>query len=164
VDAAIKDDSKPSFHRTGQMGDVMKESSTISYTFAKSFIAKHFPENKFFAHASIHMHVPEGATPKDGPSAGTTMATSLLSLALNRAAVPNVAMTGELTLTGKVLKIGGVKEKTIAAKRSGVTKIIFPQANRSDWDELPEYIREGLQPYFVSWYDEIFDVVFPSLA
>jgi Lon-like ATP-dependent protease len=71
-------------------------------------------------------------------------------------------MTGELTLTGKVLKIGGVKEKTIAAKRSGVKKIIFPAANKSDWDELPDYIKEGLEPSFVHWYDEIFEIVFPS--
>ena len=75
--------------------------------------------------------------------------------------IPNVAMTGELTLTGKILKIGGVKEKAIAAKRSGVKTIIFPRANKSDWDELPEYLKEGLEPYFVSWYEEIYKIVFP---
>eukprot|EP00842_Homolaphlyctis_polyrhiza_P006786 jgi/Hompol1/7108/HPOL_000651-RA len=161
IESAITPDSKPSFHRTGQMGDVMKESSTIAYTYAKSFFAKKFPDNKFFNHASIHMHVPEGATPKDGPSAGSTMTTSLLSLAMNRPVIPDVAMTGEITLTGKILKIGGVKEKSIAAKRSGVKKIIFPYANKADWDELPEYIKEGLEPHFVQWYPEIFDIVFP---
>jgi ATP-dependent Lon protease len=88
------------------------------------------------------------------------MTTSLLSLALNKPVLKDVAMTGELTLTGKVLKIGGVKEKTIAAKRSGVKDIIFPASNKSDWDELPEYIKEGLIPHFVNWYDEIFDIVF----
>ncbi|KAI9360479.1 Lon protease C-terminal proteolytic domain-containing protein [Zopfochytrium polystomum] len=163
VDSAVTESSKPSFHRTGQMGDVMKESATIAYTYAKSLLVRTYPSNTFFSHASIHMHVPEGATPKDGPSAGTTMATSLLSLALNRPAIPNVAMTGELTLTGKVLKIGGVKEKTIAAKRSGVQKIIFPAANRPDWDELPDYVKEGLEPTFVTWYEEVFDVVFPGV-
>ncbi|ORY53813.1 ATP-dependent protease La [Rhizoclosmatium globosum] len=163
LDSSITESSKPSFHRTGQMGDVMKESSTIAYTFSKAFMAKHFPDNKFFDKASVHMHVPEGATPKDGPSAGTTMTTSLLSLALDTPAIANVAMTGELTLTGKVLKIGGVKEKTIAAKRSGVENIIFPASNKSDWDELPAYIKDGLTPHFVSWYHEIFAIVFPGL-
>ncbi|TPX47272.1 hypothetical protein CcCBS67573_g10266, partial [Chytriomyces confervae] len=161
--SVISDDSKPSFHRTGQLGDVMKESSSIAYTFSKAFMARHFPENKFFDKASVHLHVPEGATPKDGPSAGTTMTTSLLSLALNTPALADVAMTGELTLTGKVLKIGGVKEKTIAAKRSGVSNIIFPASNRADWDELPAYIKEGLTPHFVGWYEEVFKVVFPAL-
>ncbi|KAI9324867.1 Lon protease C-terminal proteolytic domain-containing protein, partial [Obelidium mucronatum] len=161
LESVVQEDSKPSFHRTGQLGDVMKESSTIAYTYSKAFMARNFPDNKFFDKAKIHMHVPEGATPKDGPSAGTTMTTSLLSLSLNTPAIPDVAMTGELTLTGKVLKIGGVKEKTIAAKRSGVKTIIFPAANKSDWDELPGYIKDGLDPHFVGWYDEIFKIVFP---
>lgn len=89
------------------------------------------------------------------------MTTSLLSLCLNRSVIPNVAMTGELTLTGKILKIGGVKEKAIAAKRSGVETIIFPASNKADWDELPEYLKEGLEPHFVSWYEEIYKIVFP---
>ncbi|KAJ3088440.1 ATP-dependent Lon protease pim1 [Quaeritorhiza haematococci] len=161
LESPLSEHSKPHLDRTtGQLGDVMKESATISYTFAKAMLARRFPENRFFEKASIHMHVPEGATPKDGPSAGCTMTTSLLSLALGTPIKPNVAMTGEITLTGKILKIGGVKEKTIAAKRSGVTQIIFPKANRSDWEELPEYIREGIQAEFVEWYDEIFDIVF----
>ncbi len=95
-----------------------------------------------------------------GPSAGCTMTTSLLSLALGKSIIPNVAMTGEITLTGKILKIGGVKEKAIAAKRSGVKTIIFPASNKSDWDELPGYLKENLEPHFVSWYDEIFKIVF----
>ncbi len=88
------------------------------------------------------------------------MTTSLLSLALNKQVRPDVAMTGELTLTGKILKIGGVKEKSIAAKRSGVKTIIFPASNQTDWSELPDYLKEGLEPHFVSWYHEIFDIVF----
>jgi Lon-like ATP-dependent protease len=155
-------DSKASFHKTGQMGDVMKESTSIAYTFARSLFAKRYPDSKFFDSAQIHMHVPEGATPKDGPSAGCTMATSLLSLALNKPILQDTAMTGEITLTGKILKIGGVKEKTIAAKRSGVKTIIFPAANKSDWEELPDYIREGISPAFVEWYDQIFEIVFPD--
>ncbi|KAJ3119530.1 ATP-dependent Lon protease pim1 [Physocladia obscura] len=163
LDSSITADSKATFHRTGQLGDVMKESSTIAYTYAKAFMVQNFPHNKFFEKASVHLHVPEGATPKDGPSAGTTMTTSLLSLALDRPAKPDVAMTGELTLTGKVLKIGGLKEKSIAAKRSGVKDIIFPAANKSDWDELPDYIKEGLVPHPVGSYHEIFEIVFPGV-
>ncbi|KAJ3299653.1 ATP-dependent Lon protease pim1 [Borealophlyctis nickersoniae] len=164
LESVISDDSKPGLNRTGQMGDVMKESSTIAYTYARALMTRRFPDNKFFDKAAIHLHVPEGATPKDGPSAGSTMTTSLLSLALNRPIIPNVAMTGEITLTGKILKIGGVKEKTIAAKRSGVTRIIFPAANRADWEELADYIKEGLEAHFVSWYDEILDIVLPEVA
>ncbi|KAJ8329543.1 ATP-dependent Lon protease pim1 [Batrachochytrium dendrobatidis] len=163
LDSPFTDENKPSFQRTGQMGDVMKESTTIAYTYARAIFAKRFPENDFFKKAGIHMHVPEGATPKDGPSAGSTMTTSLLSLALNRPVIPDVAMTGEITLTGKILKIGGVKEKSIAAKRSGVKHIIFPSANKSDWDELPDYIKAGLNPHFVKWYDEIYAIVFPDI-
>ncbi|KAJ2863448.1 ATP-dependent Lon protease pim1 [Coemansia erecta] len=101
------------------------------------------------------MHVPEGATPKDGPSAGVTMTTALLSLALNRPVQPDVAMTGELTLTGRVLKIGGLKEKTIAARRSGVKRILFPKANMADWEELPANVKEGIEGCPIEWYEQI---------
>lgn len=158
LENVITEKSKPGFQRTGQLGDVMKESSTISYTYAKSFMARKFPDNTFFEKASIHLHVPEGATPKDGPSAGSTMALSLVSLALKKSIPNDIAMTGELTLTGKILKIGGVKEKTIAAKRSGVSRIIFPGSNRAEWDELPEYVKNGITPSFVEWFDEIFEI------
>ncbi|KAJ3394662.1 ATP-dependent Lon protease pim1 [Lobulomyces angularis] len=163
LEAPITEESKPRFNRTGQLGDVMKESSTISYSFAKSFMARKFPDNHFFEKASIHLHVPEGATPKDGPSAGAAMATSLLSLAFNKPLDGDIAMTGELTLTGKILKIGGLKEKCIAAKQSGIKRIFFPKTNQPDWEEIPEYIKDGLTPFFVEWYEEIFDVVFSSL-
>ena len=106
------------------------------------------------------MHVPEGGTPKDGPSAGITMTTSLLSLAYNVPSNPQFAMTGELTLTGKVLPIGGVKEKVLAAKRAGVTSLIFPEDNQRDFDELPDNLKEGVDPFFVSYYSEVFDLVF----
>jgi Lon-like ATP-dependent protease len=101
-------------------------------------MAKEFPDNHFFDKAKIHVHVPEGAVQKDGPSAGITMATSLLSLALDTPVDPTIAMTGELTLTGKVLRIGGLREKTVAARRAGSKMIIFPADNMSDWLELPE--------------------------
>lgn len=120
--------------RTGQLGDVMKESSRLAYSFSKMYLSKKFPENRFFEKAAIHLHCPEGATPKDGPSAGVTMATSFLSLALNKPVDPTVAMTGELTLTGKVLRIGGLREKVVAAKRSGAKTVIFPKDNLNDWE------------------------------
>ncbi|RKO98313.1 hypothetical protein CXG81DRAFT_5934, partial [Caulochytrium protostelioides] len=147
---------------TGQIGDVMRESTTIAYTYAKAYLLAHHPGNDFFQKTSIHLHVPEGATPKDGPSAGSTMATSLLSLALGRPVIPDVAMTGELTVTGKVLRIGGVKEKVMAARRAGVKEIIFPAANRTDWNELADYVTEGLRPHFVETYEDIARIVFPD--
>jgi Lon-like ATP-dependent protease len=138
----------------------MKESTFIAYTFAKSFLAQRSPEKTFFNQAKIHLHVPEGATPKDGPSAGITITTSFLSLALNQPVPSTIAMTGEMTLTGKVLKIGGLKEKTIAAKRSGITTVIFPEANRNDWDELPDYIKEGITGHGVQNYEEVYKLCF----
>ncbi|KAF9153778.1 ATP-dependent Lon protease pim1 [Linnemannia schmuckeri] len=160
LDGGLSEKSRPNFLRTGQMGDVMKESTSIAYTFAKNLVGRRFPENRFFNKAAIHLHVPEGATPKDGPSAGITMTTSLLSLALNKPLDPTIAMTGELTLTGKVLKIGGLKEKTIAAKRSGVKTLIFPQANLPDWEELPANVKEGVTGVPAAWYEDVYRVVF----
>jgi ATP-dependent Lon protease len=138
LQSALRPSSRPGLEITGNLKSVMKESSTIAYSFAKAYIAKQFAENHFFDKAKIHLHVPEGAVQKDGPSAGITMATSLLSLALDTAVNPTVAMTGELTLTGKVLRIGGLREKTVAARRAGCKLIIFPEDNLSDWLELPE--------------------------
>ncbi|GAX69538.1 ATP-dependent Lon protease [Saccharomyces cerevisiae] len=153
----------PTFERTGQLGDVMKESSRLAYSFAKMYLAQKFPENRFFEKASIHLHCPEGATPKDGPSAGVTMATSFLSLALNKSIDPTVAMTGELTLTGKVLRIGGLREKAVAAKRSGAKTIIFPKDNLNDWEELPDNVKEGLEPLAADWYNDIFQKLFKDV-
>ncbi|XP_056303321.1 lon protease homolog, mitochondrial [Danio aesculapii] len=147
---------------TGQLGDVMKESAKIAYTFARSFLMKEQPDNEFLVGSHIHLHVPEGATPKDGPSAGCTIVTALLSLATNTALRQNVAMTGEVSLTGKILPVGGIKEKTIAAKRAGVTCIILPAENRKDFSDLPEYITEGLEVHFVENYSEIYSIVFSA--
>ncbi|CBZ54901.1 hypothetical protein NCLIV_053270 [Neospora caninum Liverpool] len=145
---------------TGQLGNVMSESSEIALTFCRMFVRCIEPSNSYLETAQIHLHVPEGATPKDGPSAGITMATALVSLALNRPVLPDVAMTGELTLTGKVLKIGGVKEKVIAARRENVNTLIFPKANEREFDELPEDVREGLSVHFASTYDDVYRVAF----
>ena len=138
LESALSTSSRPGLERTGNLKPVMKESTAIAYSFAKSMIARRFPSNKFFDYARIHLHCPEGAVPKDGPSAGITMATSFLSLALNKQIDATVAMTGELTVTGKVLRIGGLREKTVAARRAGANKIIFPRDNWGDWVELPE--------------------------
>lgn len=138
LQSALKPSSTGRLEITGNLKTVMKESSTIAYSFAKSLVANKFPQNHFFDHGKIHVHVPEGAVQKDGPSAGVTMATSLLSLAFETSVDPTVAMTGELTLTGKVLRIGGLREKTVAARRAGCKMIIFPEDNMSDWLELPE--------------------------
>jgi Lon-like ATP-dependent protease len=148
LQAALKPSGRPSLEITGNLKTVMKESSTIAYSFAKSLMAREFPDNHFLEKAKIHVHVPEGAVQKDGPSAGITMATSLLSLALDTPIDPAVAMTGELTLTGKVLRIGGLREKTVAARRAGCKTIIFPQDNISDWLELPEVYPPRLIPRF----------------
>jgi len=138
LESAISAQSRPGFQQTGNLKNVMKESTSIAYSFAKSVIATRFPKNRFFDHAKIHLHCPEGAVQKDGPSAGITMATSLLSLAMDKKVDPALAMTGELTVTGKVLRIGGLREKTVAARRAGCSKIIFPKDNWGDWCELPE--------------------------
>ena len=138
LESALSASSRPSLERTGNLKPVMKESTQIAYSYAKSLIASRFPENKFFEHARIHLHCPEGAVQKDGPSAGITMATALLSLATNKSVNPTVSMTGELTVTGKVLRIGGLREKTVAARRAGATTLIFPRDNWGDWCELPE--------------------------
>ena len=145
---------------TGSLGDVMRESSQIAFTHARTLLEKKEPENTFFADAIIHLHVPHGGTPKDGPSAGCTMITAMLSLALEKPIKANLAMTGEVTLTGRVLPIGGVKEKTMAARRSGIKELVFPKGNQKDYEELAEEIKEGLIVHFVESYDEIYDVAF----
>jgi ATP-dependent Lon protease len=149
-----------SFQLTGQLGDVMKESATIAYGHIMSNLERFGADPKFFNESMIHLHVPEGATPKDGPSAGVTMASALLSLALNKAPKPGFAMTGELTLTGQVLPVGGIREKLIAAKRIGIKKIILPEDNRRDYDELPEYVRSGVDVYFAEHFDDVREVLF----
>jgi ATP-dependent Lon protease len=148
------------FKLTGKLGEIMKDSAEIAYSYVVSHADRFGGDPDFFDEASIHLHVPEGATPKDGPSAGITMATALLSLAKNKAINRPVAMTGELTLTGKVLPVGGVREKIIAARRSGIMEVILPEKNRKDFDELPEHLRDGLTTHFVEAYPDVAKVVF----
>uniref|UniRef100_A0A8C4YI74 Lon protease homolog, mitochondrial n=1 Tax=Gopherus evgoodei TaxID=1825980 RepID=A0A8C4YI74_9SAUR len=158
-----KENKDGSLEITGQLGDVMKESAKIAYTFARAFLMQKEPTIDFLVTSHIHLHVPEGATPKDGPSAGCTIVTALLSLAMNRPVRQNMAMTGEVSLTGKILPVGGIKEKTIAAKRAGVTCIILPSENKKDYYDLADFITEGLEVHFVEHYNKIFDIVFPEL-
>ncbi len=145
---------------TGQAGDVMKESSQIAWTFLQSNAARYAHDIPFFEKSQIHIHIPEGATPKDGPSAGITMVTALLSLLLNTPIRENLGMTGELTLTGRVLPIGGLKEKLIAARRSHLKVLIFPKENLRDYDELPPFLKKDLEVHFVETYDEVYKIAF----
>lgn len=148
------------FTQTGQLGNVMKESTEIAYSYIRSKVKQFGIDPNFFENHFIHLHVPAGATPKDGPSAGITMATALYSLAKNKPIKKSVAMTGELTITGRVLPIGGVKEKTLAAKRAKVKTIIYPAENKKDFDELPEHIKKGIDARFVSYFEEVLDIVY----
>lgn len=152
--------SSPGFRLTGQLGDVMKESAQIALSYVKSLLSKEGLD--FFDKHQVHLHVPAGATPKDGPSAGITMALALYTLATCQAPIDDLAMTGELTLTGRVLPIGGVKEKTIGARRVGITNLIFPAENKRDWEELDDYIKEGLNANFATYFEDVLEVALPG--
>jgi len=152
--------AQPGFKQTGQLGQVMIESSEIAYSYIRSMVRDDEKAVEFFRKNFIHLHVPAGATPKDGPSAGITMACSLYSLVMNKPIRPNMAMTGELTLSGLVMPIGGVKEKMIASKRAKVKEVILPKDNEEDFEMLPEHIKEGITPYFVSTFDEVRKICF----
>jgi ATP-dependent Lon protease len=148
------------FKLTGQLGEVMQESASIAHSYISSHLDEYRGDPSFFDESFIHLHVPEGATPKDGPSAGVTMATALLSLARDQAPIRPLAMTGELTLSGHVYPVGGIREKVIAAKRARVTEVILPEGNRRDFDELPDHVREGITVHFAERYQDVFRVVF----
>ena len=164
VEAARIHRKNRGFTLTGQLGDVMKESAEIAYSYVAANLAEYAAPPEFFDDALVHLHVPEGATPKDGPSAGITMATALLSLARNQAPTLQCAMTGELTLTGRVLPVGGIREKLIAAKRNGIKTVLLPGATRGDFDELPSHIKHGLTIHFVEHYREVAALVFAKPA
>ena len=148
------------FKLTGQLGDVMRESAEIAYSYVAGHLADYGASSEYFDEAFVHLHVPEGATPKDGPSAGITMATALLSLARGKRMKRPLAMTGELTLTGRVLPVGGIREKIIAARRSGIKEIILPAAVRGEFDELPAYIAAGMRFHFVENFREVAAIAF----
>lgn len=148
------------FKLTGRLGDVMKESAEIAYSFIVSHLKDYRCDPDFFDTSMVHLHVPEGATPKDGPSAGITIATALVSLARKERIRRPLAMTGELTLTGQVLPVGGIREKVIAARRAKIMELILPHANRRDFDELPDYLREGINVHFARHFRDVFETVF----
>ena len=147
---------KGGFKLTGQLGDVMKESASIALSYVRGLLSQQ--ENDYFNKHEIHLHVPAGATPKDGPSAGITMALAMYTLATGKTPKNQLAMTGELTLTGRVLPIGGVKEKTIGARRVDIKTLIFPEENRRDWEELDDYIKEGLDAHFARTFSDVLEV------
>lgn len=152
---------KEGFTLTGQMGDVMKESASIALSWVKRYIVdRRVKEPEWFDRNTIHLHLPEGAVPKDGPSAGITMATALLSLLMNKPIVPALAMTGELSLTGQVLPIGGLREKTVAAKRNKIKHIIIPQSNVRDLDDIPERVKKGLSFHPVARMEDVIKLAF----
>jgi ATP-dependent Lon protease len=160
---AVANPGKEGFKLTGQMGDVMQESANIAYTFVRHIAAEQFKVNaQYFEERQIHLHIPEGATPKDGPSAGITMATALLSLVLDRKIKDRLAMTGELSLTGQVLPIGGLKEKTVAAKRNKIREIIIPKRNLKDVDEIPENVKKGITFHPVETMQEVIALALPG--
>lgn len=145
---------------TGQLGEVMTESANIAYSYIQHLLCADEEKCSFFNNNNIHIHVPAGATPKDGPSAGITMASSLFSLATSQVIKSRLAMTGELTLSGRILPVGGIKEKVIAAKRAKLKEIILPKDNEKDLAEIPAYIKKGLKFHFVKEMDEAIKISF----
>ena len=140
----------------------MKESVKIAYTHAKIFLESIDSKNNFLLDNRVHLHVPEGATPKDGPSAGCTIVTAVISLATGVPVRQNLAMTGEISLRGKILAVGGIKEKVIAAKRAGVDTVILPADNRKDFDDLPSLVKNGVTVHFAETYQDVYDIAFGS--
>jgi ATP-dependent Lon protease len=162
IEAAAVTTGAAGFKQTGQLGKVMVESSEIAYSYVRSLFSKDEKRREFFATNFIHLHVPAGATPKDGPSAGITMACALYSLAIDKPMIASTAMTGELTLTGLVMPIGGVKEKVIAATRAKLKRVILPEDNREDYEMLPDHIREGVEAAFVKTFKDVQAICFPD--
>jgi ATP-dependent Lon protease len=140
---------------TGQLGDVMKESAQAALSYVRSQAEKFGIGKDFFDKTDIHIHVPAGAIPKDGPSAGVTMTTALVSLLTGKIVKHDLAMTGEITLRGKVMPIGGVKEKVLAARRAGIRTVILPEKNKNDLDDVPEDLRKEMNFIFVDTIDQV---------
>lgn len=149
---------------TGKLGDVMKESARAAISYIRAHAEKYGIDGHDFETKDIHIHVPEGATPKDGPSAGITMATAILSAFTGQPVRKDVAMTGEITLRGKVLPIGGLKEKALAANRIGIRDVIIPEENKKDVEEIPETVRKDLNFICVKSIDQVFENAVTGLS
>jgi ATP-dependent Lon protease len=148
---------------TGQMGAVMTESASIAWSYAKKkAVLAGKKDRKYFTEHDFHLHIPAGAIPKDGPSAGITMATVLYSLLTGQRAKNKIAMTGELSLIGKVLPVGGIKEKILAARRAGINTLILPKLNEKDITEVPDYALKGLTIHYVNHVEEVFPLALES--
>lgn len=148
------------FTLTGQLGDVMRESAQAALSFVRANARQLGIDEEAFDRLDIHLHVPAGAVPKDGPSAGVAMATAIASAMKEQPVDGEVGMTGEITLRGQVLPVGGIKEKVLAARRAGITKVCLPRRNEKDLDELPEDVREEIQFILVDRVEQVFDVAF----
>ena len=146
---------------TGRLGDVMKESAQAAVSFLRSRGAPWNVPADFLKTQDVHIHIPEGATPKDGPSAGVTLATALLSAICGKPVPPDLAMTGEITLRGNVLPIGGLAEKVVAARRAQIRTLFVPEANRVDWFDLDAELRDGMTVHFVENVEQLWNHVFP---
>jgi ATP-dependent Lon protease len=157
---AVANVGKEGFKLTGKLGEVMQESASIAYSYIRNISGRHGVSTDFWEKNLIHIHVPSGATPKDGPSAGITLASALLSLATGKKMRKSLAMTGELSLVGRVLPIGGLKEKVIAARRNKIKRVIFPHGNARDLEEIPEHVREGILFQPVSTMEEVIGLIF----
>ena len=145
---------------TGQLGDVMKESAQTAISYIRSISSEYGLDAEYFDHHDIHIHIPEGAVPKDGPSAGITMATAILSAVAKRKVKADLAMTGEITLRGRVLPIGGLKEKLLAAKTADIHHVLVPEKNRPDVAELSQEIKKGLEITYVKGMKDVVDRAF----
>jgi len=153
---------KGSLTVTGQLGDVMKESATAALSFVRSRARDLHIDPDFYREADIHIHVPAGAIPKDGPSAGTAMTTALVSLLSSVPVRDDVAMTGEITLRGQVLPVGGIKMKALAARRAGVSTFVLPKRNEADLDDLPEELREEMSFVLAETMDDVLEAAMPD--
>ena len=153
---------KGNLQLTGTLGNVMKESAMVAFTYLKSNLEKYKIDSKIFETKDVHLHFPDGATPKDGPSAGTAITTTILSVLTQKKVKQDFAMTGEITITGDVLAVGGIKEKVIGAHRSGITNLILPKENKADAAEIPEEVREKITIHFAEIYDDVEKLVFEN--
>lgn len=157
---SVKMEGKGNLNLTGTLGDVMKESAHVAYSYVRHLSKNLGIKNKFYENEDIHLHFPAGATPKDGPSAGVTITTAIISALTGKPVRQDVAMTGEITITGDVLEVGGIKEKVIGAHRVGIHEIILPEGNKQDAEEIPEEVLKDVKIHFAKNYDDVKNIVF----